>query len=203
MISQNLDYDIRYTEYQLRRGLFRKLIRRLYLKNILKYVKGRAIDFGCGIGELLSLLPEGSIGLEINKASVEYCLKRGMNVSLYEMDLDHYTFKNIKPNYYQSFIMNHVLEHIDNPANVFAKILTACNRLGIERVILVVPGEKGYKFDRTHRTFIDVDFLRSHGLLDKEGYLLKEHRYFPINKKWPGKIFTHHELVVIYGRKND
>ncbi|MCU0822965.1 MAG: hypothetical protein MUC95_10940, partial [Spirochaetes bacterium] len=60
-------YGKEYKSYLLKeRGTLRKIIRRIYLNHIVKYVKDKAIDFGCGAGELLSELAPGSTGFDIN-----------------------------------------------------------------------------------------------------------------------------------------
>ncbi len=61
-----MEYDSNYTHYQLKRSYLRKIIRKIYLQEIVKKNIGKAIDFGCGVGELLEKLPEGSLGFDIN-----------------------------------------------------------------------------------------------------------------------------------------
>jgi len=101
-----MKYDQEYTNYQLKRSWFRKKARNIYLKNTLRFVIGKTIDFGCGIGELLSLLPEGSIGYEINEATVRYCKKMGLNVEYYNPELDKYELNQLKPGIYSTLILS-------------------------------------------------------------------------------------------------
>ena len=57
-------YGKDYKEYQLKnKGWLRRLARSIFLKNTLRYVNGKSIDFGCGAGELLSLLPQNEAGV--------------------------------------------------------------------------------------------------------------------------------------------
>ena len=44
----------------------RRLIKYLYLNNILREATGSTIDFGCGAGQLLTYIPNNSIDLETN-----------------------------------------------------------------------------------------------------------------------------------------
>jgi len=191
-------YDSDYMLYQMERGFFRRFIRGFYLDNILKYVNGRAIDFGCGIGALLARLPEGSIGLEINKSSVDYCRNIGLNAKLYDPDADKYQFNELVCNEYKTFIMIHVLEHLDNPVQILGLIAESCKRLGVKKVIIAVPGLKGFSCDKTHNTHIDLSFLKHNNLTSISGYSIAKTEYFPINKDWAGKYFAHNELIVIY-----
>lgn len=192
------EYSIDYTNRQSNRSPLRKFIRKFYLSHTLNLSRGLAIDFGCGIGELLGLLPEGSLGLEVNKASVSYCKNLNMNVSLYDPDEDDYNFSFLKENRFDTFIMSHVLEHLENPKDVLLKIMSACNRLGIKRIIIVVPGYKGFLYDKTHKTFINKDFIKEKDLLTTKYFDLISLNYFPFNLESVGRIFTHNETVFVY-----
>jgi len=194
-------YGQNYTRYQLNRNILRKFLRRYYLLTIAAQVKGKAVDFGCGVGELISYLPEGSIGLEINRSTVEYCKQIGLQVVFYDHQQDRYAFKDIAPNEYQTFIMNHVLEHIEDADMVLKQILISCQHLGIERIILVLPARKGFLFDATHKTFVTLEYLENKGLHDYAGFRITGQWYFPFNKKWIGNYFTYHELRIVYDQK--
>lgn len=193
-------YDSEYTEYQLDRSWLRKKVRGMYLRHILKYSKGKTIDFGCGIGELLALLPAGSMGLEVNESTVKYCQGKGLPVSLYDPRRDAYSFSELPAGVYTSFIAAHVLEHLDDPAGVLRTISHSCSRLGVERVIIVVPGVKGFGFDKSHRTFVDRQYLIDNHLEEVSGYRIAAADYFPLPLQRAGKYFTHNELTVVYMR---
>src|SRR5687767_2692362 len=130
MANENL-YAREYFEYLQHRGRLRRIIRRIYLWDIQSYCSGKTIDFGCGVGELLSMLPKGSIGFEVNEVAVNYCKSQGLNVNLYEPEKDNYEFTMIEKASYDCFTMNHVLEHLENPDEVIAKIFERCHALGI------------------------------------------------------------------------
>jgi len=194
----NNSYGSDYLSYQRNRSWLRKKIRSLYLRNILKNIEGPAIDFGCGAGELLSRLPKGSIGLEINPHSVAYCSSLGLESLLYDPETDKYAFSQLRPGKYSAFIMAHVLEHIKEPALTLDRIFGSCERLGIKRVIVIVPGLKGFRYDKTHYEFLEYPFFREHS--EMHGYALKHKEYYPFNFRWAGKLFTHNELMVLYDR---
>jgi hypothetical protein len=107
-------YSHEYFKYLQNRSKIRRVIRRTYLKDIQQYCIGKTIDFGCGIGELLKILPKGSIGYEVNKIAVEFCISKGLQVEFYDSENDNYQFKMIKKDEYRSFTMNHLLEHLTN-----------------------------------------------------------------------------------------
>jgi len=194
-------YAQEYFDYLQKRILFRKLIRRFYLKNIKSYCIGATIDFGCGVGELLAMLPKGSAGFEVNKVAVGYCISKGLDVQLYIPEDDNYTFNSIGKGRYSTFTMNHVLEHLENANLVIEKIFASCYRLGIRRIVFTVPGQKGFRLDKTHRTFINKQYFLENGLLENEFYQLKLSRYFPLNVAAFGKYFRHNELRLVLDKR--
>ena len=198
------DFGINYATEQLRRSHhpLRQIIKSFYLKNILRDVTGKTIDFGCGAGQLLARLPAGSVGLEVNPHLVCALRTAGMNSQRYD-DGDDFSFTDFPCGQYKTFVMAHVLEHFDDAGKVLKRILSSCSRIGIERAIIVVPGAKGYQSDQTHKTFVDRNYLREHGLLNCEGYTAREISYFPINNESIGKYFIFHELKLTYDKISD
>jgi SAM-dependent methyltransferase len=198
-----MDYGEQYTAYQLKkRGRFRSVMRELYLNHMRKLVRGPAIDFGCGVGELLRKLPPRSVGLEINEATVRYCVSNNLDVSLYDLATDQYGFRDIPENEFQSFVMYHVLEHLEGPLQAITRIMESCERLGIQRIIVAVPGKKGFQSDSSHAEFIEYPFFETNGLLNHGSFSMTSCRYFPVNLRCIGDVFTYHEMIVVYDRKD-
>lgn len=193
-------YDQRYAERQLGRSNnpLRRIIKRFYLNNLLKDVRGLAIDFGCGAGQLLERMPNGSLGLEVNPNLVAALRARHLNAQIYDPDMDQLSLKELPSRHYQTFVMSHVLEHLDNAAEALRSILRSCSRLGIERVIIVLPCEKGYAFDSTHRTFVNRKYIDDNNLREHSGYAVKYMDYFPFNSEVVGKYFVFNEFKVVY-----
>jgi hypothetical protein len=194
-------YSEDYFNYLNNRSSIRKAVRTIYLNDIRKYCIGKTIDFGCGIGELLKILPNESIGFEVNKIVVGFCRKNGLNVNLYIPEEDNYNFQMIEPGQYQTFTMNHVLEHLKQSSNVISKIFESCHRLDIIRIVFTVPGHKGYKSDATHETFINMDYLSKTGVCNNKYYELKVNKYFPVDSESFSKIFTHNELRLVFDKR--
>lgn len=197
-----MKYDQGYTNYQLDRSYARILIRKIYLYNILRYIKGKTIDFGCGIGEQLQVLPAGSIGYEINEYSAEYCRKNGLDVRLLSPGSDSFKDINCKAGEFRTLLMSHIVEHLENPPYFLNQIFTVCNKIEIERIIVVVPCTKGYKFDKTHITFVDINYIMEYNLTSIDNYRLVKWKYFPIIFKRIGDLFTYNELILIYDINN-
>ncbi|MCA9375009.1 methyltransferase domain-containing protein [Candidatus Dojkabacteria bacterium] len=192
------EFGEEYNQYLSNRSFLRNRMRRMfYFRDLLQYIIGDAIDFGCGVGELLEYLRPGSIGFEVNPDSVAQCRSKNLKVFLYEPEKDQYKFSMIQPGKYKTFTMNHVLEHIPNAAKVLAQILSSCARLEIDNVQITVPGYKGFEHDKTHIQFIDDSFLEKNGFTRNKKYKIVESKYYPINNKSFSKYFTHNEFRII------
>lgn len=194
-------YSQDYFEYLNNRSPIRRKVRTIYLNDIKKYCIGKTIDFGCGVGELLKILPAGSVGFEVNKVVVDFCRKNGLNVNLYVPETDNYDLNMIEAGKYETFTMNHVLEHLENSYQPITKIFQSCARLGIKRIVFTVPGHKGYKSDKTHETFINIDYLKSTGICENEFYQMSVNKYFPVNSETFSKYFTHNELRLVFDKR--
>ena len=189
------EYGADYTEYQLNRSLFRRRVRKLYIRNLCKRFSGPVLDIGCGIGEILESMPSGSVGLEVNSATVSYCQERGLDVRHYDLS-DAYQFKDFSHGQFQGIVMSHVLEHLDDPGAVMKDILNSAARLGMSRAVFVVPGWKGYLSDATHRVFVEPSHFRAVERELASSWKIVSLSYFPFFFGWVGKFFPHNELVV-------
>lgn len=195
------EFDQRYTDYQSQRSSLRKWIRRAYLRSAAKQLQGRVLDFGCGVGELLERLPQGSLGLEYNLATVDHCRRKGLDVAAYDGVADDWNLSVLpQGRRFDSMVVSHVLEHLDDPARVLNRLMLAAARAGVESVLVIVPGRAGYRIDQTHRTFVDRNMLAEESLLRGSGFELQRTNYFPINMRVIGDWFPHHELQVLYTR---
>ena len=194
------DFGADYAAEQLRRAShpFRRRIRKFYLDNILRDVRGPTIDFGCGAGQLLSRLPKGSLGLELNPHLVSMLQASGLNAMQYDSEADGFAFKGLAQNHYQTFVVSHVLEHFEDVPQIMKRMFRGCFELGVKRIVAVVPGIKGYLSDATHRTFVTEGFIAYHGLKQIEDFRLTHTSYFPGNVRKFGEAFTFHELKLVY-----
>ena len=197
-------YSENYARIQIRRSQnpLRRLVRAYYLRDIVRYVEGPSIDVGCGAGDLLARLPAGSLGLEINPAAVAYGRSRGLNVDLYDPATDGYRLETVPPNTYRTILFTHVLEHLEDPGSALEAVFESSERTGIRRVVVTLPCERGFRFDVTHRTYVDEAYLRQRGLLSRADFVPLVMRRFPLNFRWLGKIYTFHELRVVFQRSD-
>jgi SAM-dependent methyltransferase len=194
-------YDESYLQYQVRpRSWLRLIMREWYLSAVIRHIDGPALDFGCGAGDLLCRLPQGSLGVDINPVAVQYCLKRGLRARLYDAAADGYSFEFCAAGEFSAIVISHVLEHMEDPATVLKKMFPRLASLGINKIIVIVPCKKGFDFDKTHRTFVSEAYLREHGLWETKQYRVQKNYFFPVNLQWPQRFYTYHELHVIFGR---
>lgn len=194
-------FDARYTRYQTDRSAVRKLVRKAYLRSARSRLQGAVLDFGCGIGELLETLPPGSAGLEYNRATVEHCRAKGLDVHWYDGFSDGWQLSAIPEGRgFDAMVVSHVLEHLRDPMAVLNALLHAAGRIGIGTVLAIVPGRAGYRSDATHETFVDRAMLEDETAWAGSGFRLDGARYFPGNARWVGDWFPHHELQVVYRR---
>lgn len=186
------EFDADYTRYQTDRSAFRKSVRRIYLKRAAAQVDGPTLDFGCGVGELLGHLPGGSRGVEYNHATVEYCRSKGLPVDFYDGFEDDWGLSLFDGREgFRSMIVSHVLEHLDEPLEVLRRLLRSASRLGITRVLVIVPGRAGFRIDPTHRVFVDETMLRQAA---DEHWAVRGRFHFPFPIERAGDLFVYNEL---------
>jgi|688.fasta_scaffold121894_2 2-polyprenyl-3-methyl-5-hydroxy-6-metoxy-1,4-benzoquinol methylase len=191
-------YADEYLAYQTQRSWVRKLIRKVYLWQVRRHVVGNAIDFGCGAGEHLATFSKESIGLEVNKVTVDYCRQNGLNVEWYNPEEDDYQLKQIPTGKYQTLVISHVLEHLEKPEYILLKLMEACKQKGIERIFICLPCKAGFAHDKTHITFVTRAYIAQHQLEQTSHFSLTQWGYFPLNMQWVGDFFIYNELYLMY-----
>jgi len=193
-------FDADYASEQMRRSRhpLRRAIKGFYLRSVLSLVKGPTIDYGCGAGQLLALLPPRSVGLEVNPHLIAAHQRAGLAVRQWQANDEGFDLPGIEAGRFNSLVISHVLEHLPDPTASFTRLLHASRRIGVERVIAIVPGAKGYASDATHRTFIDSKFVSSKGWDQLAGYDLSRRRYFPVPWEGGGSIYIYNEMQLAF-----
>lgn len=196
----NLELAKAYAAEQMRRSHhpLRRIIKSFYLKNILSDVRGKTIDLGCGAGQLLARLPEGSLGLESNQFLVTELLGKKLNVRCYDIEADDFNLSGCEAGVYKTLVLCHVLEHFGEAAAALIKITQSAKRLGIERLIVVVPGKKGYVSDATHKTMVDRKFITDHDLDRINGFSIVKICDYPFWFEAVGDYFVYQELKIVF-----
>ena len=200
--APTLEFDRHYAAEQLRRSRhpLRRMIKHFYLQRILQDVRGPSIDFGCGAGQLLRRMPPGSVGLEVNPHLIEALRNDGLSVHQARAEIQDFELVGFAPGTFRTLVIAHVLEHLPDPVAALRVLFAACRRIGVEQVIVVVPGAEGYASDSTHKTFIDRSYLGLHTPQSGEGFACASLSYFPGPWEWVGRHFVFHEMKLVYKR---
>ncbi len=176
-----------YFDYLQERSTLAWIYRKYWLyPKLCKYVQGKTLDVGCGIGDLLAFR-KGTIGTDINPRAVDWCRERGHNVV--QMEPDQLPFEASE---FESAVLDNVLEHIADPERLLSEVNRVLEPGG--RVIIGVPGRKGYASDDDHKVFYDADRLRI--VMAKAGFSALRILYMPIKSSW---LDTRMRQYCLYG----
>ncbi|WP_082900965.1 class I SAM-dependent methyltransferase [Rhodococcus sp. EPR-134] len=158
--------------------------------NIRRFLGGRKVlDVGCGIGRNLRNLPPGSVGVDHNEHSVEFCRSVGFEAyssAEFHSESDQRTFDGM--------LMAHLLEHLPagEASGIVAEYLPFLEPGAT--VMLICPQERGFASDPTHTVFLDgVDLEK---ICADNGLVVRRSLSFPF-PRWMGKPFIYNESVVI------
>lgn len=176
-----------YYEYLKGRSNLGLCYRRYWLyPKLCRFVKGRTLDIGCGIGDFLSYRP-GTIGVDINNATVEWCRRQGFDARM--MLPDQLPFDKAE---FDSVVLDNVLEHLTTPEPLLMEVYRVLRPQGI--VVVGVPGQKGYDSDPDHKVYYDRECLVS--TLLSARFNLKQLFCMPIQSAW---LNSHMRQYCIYG----
>jgi SAM-dependent methyltransferase len=168
-----MDKNQKYFEYLKRRGFLGKIYRRFLLyPKISRLLKGRLLDVGCGIGDMLAFRPN-SVGVDVNKLNIDFCLRRGLEVR--PMPFDVLPFEDQS---FDSILLDNVLEHIIDPYPLLKEIKRVMRSDGV--LVIGVPGLRGQLCDDDHKVYYDEASLIS--LAEMMGFEIDCSLYMPLVK---------------------
>ena len=157
-----------------------KLFRRLLVYPLINsWVNGKVLDVGCGLGLYLESRKD-AIGVDINKYCVSHCQKLHLQAEL--MERDKLPFPNNSR--IGTVVLDNVLEHLEEPQ----KLLSECTRVLPDdgRLIILVPGRKGYSRDADHKIFYQFSSIRK--LAVEFGFSVIKERSIPM--PWVGSLLS-------------
>lgn len=164
-----------YFEHLRSRSLIGFIYRRFWLyPHLCRYLRGHVLDVGCGLGDMLRYRPDTD-GVDINPNTVEWCRNHGL--SAYLMQQDKLPFSNAT---YDGVILDNVLEHIDTPMPLLAEIHRVIKSGG--KLLVGVPGRRGYDSDPDHKIFYDKVGLRS--IVSNAGFSCIHEFAMPLSWGW-------------------
>jgi len=182
-----VDHD-EYFAYLTRRSLAGRLYRDYWLyPRLARRLSGKALDVGCGIGDML-MRREDTVGVDVNPHTVAFCISRGATAVL--MKADKLPFATGE---FDSALIDNVLEHISEPA----PLLTEAHRVlrADGRLLVGVPGRRGWASDPDHKVFYDENSLRE--CVSSAGFTLTECFHTPL---WRSSFLDRHlRQYCVYG----
>jgi|LakMenEpi03Aug12_release.lakeMendotaPanAssembly.Ray.scaffolds.fasta_scaffold732665_1 2-polyprenyl-3-methyl-5-hydroxy-6-metoxy-1,4-benzoquinol methylase len=161
-----------------------------YRRKILSYETGKTLDIGCGVGRLLINLPEGSVGLDHNRKSVEHCRNLGLNA----FTVDEFLLQRENLENYDTILLAHLLEHLnpEEQRKIISDYLKYLRPKG--KVIVITPQEAGYKSDETHVTFTNIEAVKD--ILVEFQVKVIKFSSFPLPRFF-GRSFKYNEFHVV------
>jgi SAM-dependent methyltransferase len=137
------DYDD-YFDSLIRRKRAGLWYRNMWLyPRISRYLRGRVLDVGCGIGDMVRYRAQ-TVGVDVNAKAVAYCRSRGLTVR--QMEPDVLPFLDAE---FDGVMLDNVLEHLEKPEPLLAEIHRVLRAGG--DFIVGVPGERGFASDLDHK----------------------------------------------------
>lgn len=185
------DAHSNYHDYLLGRSQLGFLYRKWRLFPVVsRYVTGKTLDYGCGIGDFLQFRP-ATIGVDINEENITYCQSLGLPA--YTMDGGRIPFND---SFFDSIVMDNVLEHIalDQVDGVMKEVLRVLGQRGT--ILIGVPGLKGYEADEDHKHFyLERDLIT---LLECYDCRKVKSFHMPIYMPWLGKYLKQYCVYVVF-----
>ncbi|MFA5913367.1 MAG: class I SAM-dependent methyltransferase [Burkholderiales bacterium] len=154
-----------------RRTRLAQIYRRMWLyPKLCSNLEGRALDVGCGIGDMLRYRPN-TVGVDINPLAVDWCRAQGFEA--YPMNPDNLPFED---GAFESVVLDNVLEHLTNPLPLLHEIRRVLAGSGL--LIVGVPGHRGFASDPDHKIFYDETLMQQ--TLDRVGFTCECVFYMPL-----------------------
>jgi SAM-dependent methyltransferase len=183
----------KYYTYLQRRSCIGLIYRNFFLyPTICKHLHGHVLDIGCGIGDFLKFRTN-TVGVDINHETVKHCCDLGLNAQVMIENVLPFEFKT-----FDGIVLDNVLEHITDPTLLLSEICRVLKPNG--KVLIGVPGEKGYNRDTDHKTFYDLGKLKN--LMQQNNFSYSSHFYKPLDFPGLSNLISQHSLYSLFNLSN-
>jgi len=155
--TENIHQDglINFDQVQERSRIRKWLRYMLFIRPIVHQLQGYVLDIGCGPGVYLEYYPGPSLGIDAHPNNIRICKAKG--VRAIQEDANQF----VKEETFDTILISHVLEHLDNPAGVIENAYLSLKYGG--RIIIIVPCYEGFAVglngENAHKHFIDEDYI--------------------------------------------
>lgn len=137
-----------------------------------KYLKGKVLEFGCGLGQNIFLHKNISTGIDVSDFALEECKKRGIRIGK--------NIKNIDASSFDSVLCVHTLEHLKNPYETvsdFYRILRPGGGL-----VIILPFSKNNKPIKHFKSdvakhFYNWNFSSINEILEDAGFTIRLNKF--------------------------
>lgn len=133
-----------------------------------KYLNGKVLEFGCGVGQNIFLHKGSSLGMDISNFALEECKKRDILVES--------NIKKIKDESFDGILCVHVLEHLKNPYKAILEFSRVLKKSG--NLVIVLPYSKNNKPIKNFKSdiakhFYNWNFNSINELLNDVGFKIE------------------------------
>jgi len=127
-----------------------------FISPVVRQFYGAVLDMGCGPGIYLEKYSGPCLGIDAHPDNVEICLRKGIRAEVGDVN----TF--VRENTFDTILLSHVLEHLDNPARAIENAYRSLKTGG--RLIIIVPCYAGFvaglREDVGHKHFVAEEDIR-------------------------------------------
>ena len=127
----------------------------------------------------------------MNPHLVKWCCEQGLPVSL--MGLDVLSFLDAS---FDGVVLDNVLEHLETPNLLLKEIHRVLVSGG--KLIIGVPGCRGYAYDPDHKVFYDEESLVKS--LTRAGFIKEKIFHMPIHSAWLEKRLRQYSIYGVFNR---
>lgn len=191
IVPPRIDGDEQYFCYLQKRSALARIYRNFWLyPRLCRYLYGEVLDLGCGIGDFLQFRA-GTIGTDINSRLVSWCKGRGFEVKL--MAPDSLPFEDAR---FDCVVIDNVLEHIAAPEALLMDVRRVLRHSG--RVLVGVPGQRGFASDPDHKVFYDIASLTA--VMKGSGFEAVARFYMPFGSAWLNRYMRQYCAYGVFER---
>lgn len=180
-----------YLEYLRTRSARALAYRRFFLyPRLCRHLRGRTLDVGCGIGDLLAFRPD-TVGVDVNRRVIGWCRDHGLDVR--ETSAGRLPFAAGE---FQSAVLDNVLEHMHEPGPTLSEIRRILAPRG--RLVVGVPGERGFAADPDHKRHYNEAGLRM--VVESAGFRLLRVMHMPFRAQWLSRRLSAYCIYGVFER---